>query len=199
MADVLHSAAERLMSLGSLARRLPLLWVSTLVLVVVLLGGAWLAGWRLRVVESGSMAPAVPRDALAVITPVDAKQVKIDDVVSFRYAADGRLTVLHRVFDVLPVEGGRVFQTKGDSNTDVDRDFVGGNDLQGKLRWSVPQLGAIARALRPPLGLIVLVGLPLAGFLSSGTRRRLLGRSSEGIVRHQARPSRTEFELLACM
>lgn len=163
------------------------LWALVVTGVLVGLLVAWFAGWRLNVVASASMAPTVPQDALGLIVPVAAGQVETGDVVSFRHPADREQLVLHRVVEVIERPEGRFFRTQGDANGAPDPLAVPEDDLAGRLRGHVPHLGAVAAALRPPLGLALLAGLPLLVGLAGALRDRRARRAARGAA-GDARP-----------
>jgi signal peptidase len=153
-------------------------WTVVLLAVVAALIAAWLAGWKLQAVETGSMDPALPTGSLAVVVPTRPETVEVGDVIAYREPADGR-RVLHRVIGVTTSHTGEVFfETRGDANATPDPLLAPASAIQGRLAWHVPHLGRAATALRPPIGLLVLAGVPVLP-LAVGEiyrRRRSLGR-----------------------
>jgi signal peptidase I len=137
--------------------------VSVLLSIAVVLGfivlaGVWLAGWRLDVVRTGSMVPSVPTNALAFVSPISPSDVAENDVISFNDPTDRRRVILHRVTKVVDNNGsGRFFRTQGDANATPDPLLVPGADVRGRLRWHVPKIGVLFRALRPPFSYVVLL------------------------------------------
>jgi signal peptidase len=121
----------------------------------------WIAGWRLEVIRSTSMSPTVPKDSLTAVVTTDPRRVEEDDVIAFRDPMDRRRVLLHRVIEVVVKEdGSRFFRTRGDGNRTADPLLAQEDDVRGRLRWHVPKIGAVAWRLRPPAGLLMLVGLP---------------------------------------
>lgn len=150
-------------------RRLAAGLLALLGALVAALGLAALGGWRLLAVESESMAPAIPRRSLAVVSPVAASAVGPGDVIVFHDPVDRRRRVLHRVVSV--VDEGRAFVTRGDANQADDPMSVPARLVTGRLRWHLPGVGAAAAALAPPGGLVVLIGGPLLALALTETRR----------------------------
>lgn len=113
--------------------------LATAVLSVVASLSLWsalptLAGWRVDVVMSGSMSPALQAGDLVLAAPADAGTLWPGQVAVFD-ATDGR-TVVHRVHAVNP-DGSLV--TKGDANATADTAPV--TEVLGLARLRVPWIG----------------------------------------------------------
>lgn len=163
--------------------------VWTVAVLAALAGVVWVVatGRSLEVVTTGSMAPAVPTGSLAVIEPVEVADVASGDVITYRMPGVDRL-VMHRVVGVIDQGTGPFFRTRGDANESVDSRAVPASDVAGRLRWSIPLAGQVLWALRPPLGLLVLVGLP-ALLTAAG---ELVGRRNR--TQRENRPGGTPWE-----
>ena len=148
VADLLH----RLVSIVAW------IWAAVVVTLLVVLVFATAAGWQFSAVRSSSMAPAVPRDSLAITTDIDPADVVIGDIVTFR--ADSGAVVMHRVVEILDVNGVLRFRTQGDLNDDPDPGLTREEAIERRMRWSISGLGAITALLRAPGGLVWLVVLP---------------------------------------
>ncbi len=152
-------------------------WTAAVVLALVGLGWVVLTGRSLEVVATGSMAPTIPTGSLAIIEPVgpgrvDVAEIETGDVITYRMPGVERL-VMHRVEGVVDQGTGPFFRTKGDANEVVDARAVPSGDVDGRLQWSVPMVGRVLWALRPPLGLVLLVGVPaLLTVVSEAAGRR---------------------------
>jgi signal peptidase len=140
----------------------------------VLLGNAFLMGWKFQVIETGSMAPRYPAGSVAIIEPVDPADVRPGMTVVFEDPlVRGRL-VAHRVVKRLP-GSSPVWATKGDANAENDPAPVHAPAIQGRVRWAVPGLGRMVSALSGGWAVALLVGVPLAILLFSeitAVRRR---------------------------
>ena len=99
-------------------------------------------GWTpLGVVTSGSMSPTLNVGDLIVIAK-DANVRRGDIIVFCPPAEDAqRSPVVHRVVEVLSVEGGRAFRTRGDANQHVDPWLIREGRVLGKVVFKVPLLG----------------------------------------------------------
>lgn len=105
-------------------------------------------GYGCAVVLSGSMEPTLLIDDLILVKEQDAYQV--DDIVVFQ--DEGSLTV-HRLISV----DGDTVVTKGDANNAAD-DPIPANRIIGAVFKRIPSLGAAARFLKTPVGVICLLG-----------------------------------------
>jgi signal peptidase I len=145
--------------------------IAILLPLCVLLGTAFLAGWKFQPIETGSMAPNYPTGSLAVVEPVDAARVKPGMVIVFEDPlVSGRL-VAHRVVKRLPGESPR-WVTKGDANDANDPVPISASAIQGRARWAIPGAGRVVSAATGWLAVVVLVGLPLALLLATELRAR---------------------------
>lgn len=130
-------------------------------LVAVLLGAllvgvvGWARGYRVYVVHTGSMVPAlVPGDA---VLDGPAQPPVPGQVVTFRLGGpDGRVT--HRV--VSTVDG--IVHTKGDGNATVDPWVIKPDDVVGTMQARLPRVGFLLVYLRTPAGLASLLTSLLA-------------------------------------
>lgn len=163
-------------------------WLATLVLVVVILAcvGIFVAphfGWHLDIVYGGSMEPAIKIGSLVVIKPVQPQDIKVDDIITYRSAVESGMVTTHRVIEVMHNDGSLVFRTKGDANEDPDINPVAANELVGKLALDIPYPGYLAPLLRTRLGMILLIGLPVAAIIGMELRsiRKALAARKEGV------------------
>jgi len=145
-------------------------WLATIVLVVVILVcvAIFVAprfGWHLDIVYGGSMEPAIKTGSLVVIKPVQPQDVEVDGIITYRSATESGMVITHRVIEVMHNEGSPVFRTKGDANESPDINPVAADELVGKLAFDIPYLGYLAPLLRTRLGMILLIGLPVAAII----------------------------------
>ena len=133
--------------------------VSLLLPVATFLVVALVVGWRLQVVESGSMEPVYPVGALVIVRPVDPSDVRVGMPLAFE-PDDGRPLVTHRVIEVLERSSGLMFRTQGDANARPDPDAVPARAVRGQGAWAIPQLGRVVQWLAWPRGFLLLVLAP---------------------------------------
>lgn len=134
-------------------------------------------GWRLDVVQSGSMSPAIEVGDLVITTPCDPEDIRAGDVICFR---SGGALVCHRVVAV--DEDGRTFTTKGDANEDPDPVAVTYGNVVGKVAANVPLLGYVVSFLRTPFGwaLMVLLAVLILVAGSDGKKTQAKPGNGEG-------------------
>jgi signal peptidase len=149
-------------------------WTTALVALLAGLVVLVLTGWRLDVVTSPSMEPAIPQGSAVLARPVDdsaLRSLEAGDVITFDYPRVDAL-VMHRIVEVREQGGQVFFTTQGDANAAPDARLVPGSDVEAEVRASLPIVGRILTALQPPSGVVLLVVVPLLLALA----RHLLAR-----------------------
>jgi signal peptidase len=122
---------------------------------------AWLLGWQLQHVESGSMSPTYPVGSLLVTAQVDPTQVEIGMPIVFEDPREAGRLVTHRVVGVAP--GAELaFLTRGDANATNDAAPVPARLVRGRVLWHVNVLGAVLDWLQWPRSFVLLVLVPAA-------------------------------------
>ena len=166
-------------SRSQFTRRLPdiiLVLVFLMAVSTILLSSVF--AFKLAVIRSGSMEPAMPVGTLVVWHSVDPADIEVGDVIAFSSSTDADVTVSHRVVDVL--DSG--FRTKGDANTDVDLEVVSASDVVGKVDFDIPYVGSalvhIEHFIHTSIGFTLLIGIPtvlLVGSIARDIYRRSRG------------------------
>ena len=100
-------------------------------------------GYALYTVVSGSMEPAIPTGSLVYVEHVAPEDIEEGDVIAFYDAVDVASVITHRVVTNSTVMGE--FVTKGDANEANDMRPIPYSYLIGRVRMSVPELGALAQ------------------------------------------------------
>ncbi|MBI0584588.1 MAG: signal peptidase I [Methanomassiliicoccus sp.] len=124
-------------------------------------------GWRLDVVQTGSMSPSIGVGDLVVTSPADPGDIEAGDVISFR--SEGAL-VCHRVVSVDRDDGA--FVTRGDANEGPDPSPVAYGDVLGKVVLDVPYLGHVISFLKSPFGWALIILLALLVLVAGGEEKR---------------------------
>ena len=145
--------------------------VALLLPLTAFLVSAWLLGWQLVSVQTGSMTPAYPVGSLLVVGQVDAAQVGPGMAIVFEDPATPGRLVTHRVIRVAPSDALQ-FVTQGDANVAVDPAAVPARMVRGRVLWSVTHLGTALDWLQWPRSFVLLVVLPGALLLASDVRAR---------------------------
>lgn len=172
-----------------------LMFVALTVVVVVASkrdvdGTAEIFGHQLRVVTSDSMGKceltdasqykikSIPIESLVVVQtipddPDEAQEwyrnLKVGDVLTFRYIYGTQITITHRVVSIVEKEGGYVIDLAGDNKNAKDNQLYqtidttipdNPNYVVGKVVWTASWAGKLLNALKTPIGLIFLIWIP---------------------------------------
>ena len=114
-----------------------------------------LLGYRLLVVMSGSMSPAIETGSLLAVKAVEPSQLKIGDVISYA-GPEGNVT--HRIVGI-ETEAGLRFITMGDAN-DVADPAVLPEQVIGVVALVLPWLGRALLFSQTRRGLLLLIIIP---------------------------------------
>ena len=104
---------------------------------VLLLGAAFLVGWKFQPIETASMEPRLPVGSLAVVGPLDATRVEPGMTIVFVDPQAPDRLVAHAVVKLLPGTSP-AWQTKGDANAEPDPFPVHANAIQGQVLLGHP-------------------------------------------------------------
>jgi len=126
------------------------------------------------IVLSGSMKETIQINDLIFVKEVDPDILVKGDIIAFQPVGD-KTVVTHRIVAVQRDEEGRVtYTTKGDNNNTEDKEPCYQFQVVGRYFGRLPGLGKVADFLQQPLGMILCVGLPLAGFVLYDVLRRVM-------------------------
>jgi signal peptidase len=114
--------------------------------------------FRVLVVKSGSMQPALKTGSIVVIKP--AQQYKVGDIITYQYEPD--LLITHRIYQIKKEKGQTAYIVKGDANNAPDPDEVNPKKVLGKVWFSLPYLGYAVDEAKKPIGFIFIIVIPAA-------------------------------------
>lgn len=166
---------ERRLTVGRLARGTV---VAALLSVAALLVGSYVLGWRLMVVESGSMAPTYPVGSLTVVTSADSAELVAGSSIVFVSQNGSGALVSHRVVRRVETADGLAFETRGDANPAADPQTVPVRDVRGSVAYAVPRAGTVLSFLSRTPVVASLILAPAAWLLGSAVHRRRRGTPS---------------------
>jgi len=136
--------------------------------------GIALGGYRLFLVQTGSMSPEYPTGSVVVTKQKPVEELGVGDVISFIANYSGAV-VSHRIVEAEDLKNGtRRFTTKGDANMAADNDKVDGMNVLGVVIFGIPEVGKLLGWLKTIWGLLLLVILP-AGLVIIGESVKLAG------------------------
>jgi len=114
--------------------------------------------YKLMVVQSGSMEPAIKMGSVVVVKPAD--DYKIGDIISFGEITRTRAPITHRIYDMKVTEGKVSYITKGDVNNAPDPREISKREVIGKVLFSVPFVGYAVDFAKKPLGFALIIIIP---------------------------------------
>ena len=104
-------------------------------------------GFGVAVVLSGSMEPTLSVNDVIIVR--ESESYNINDIVVYD---SGREMIVHRIKE----QNGDTLTTKGDANN-ISDEPISAEAVKGKVVFSIPYAGAIVKALRSPVGIIVII------------------------------------------
>lgn len=114
-------------------------------------------GFELRIVESGSMEPAIMTGAMIMVTPQETYEA--GDVIMFS-SRQTKVPTTHRIEEVYEENGDLWYITKGDANEERDAEVIAHSKIMGSVLFDVPRVGFVLDFARQPIGFILLIVLP---------------------------------------
>lgn len=132
-------------------------WLLTIVLIVLaiffLLSQLNLPGnYKIFLVQSGSMSPALKTGDVVIVKPVSKYQP--NDIITFN--SHQNFTVTHRIIKV----DNQNFITKGDANPVTDQNQISESQILGKVIFTIPKIGYFIMFVKSLPGLITLIIIP---------------------------------------
>lgn len=112
-----------------------------------------------RVVQTGSMEPAIGTGSVVFISPETVYAV--GDIITFDRRESGlEIPVTHRVIETRISEGRMVYVTKGDANESQDLNPVYEDEVLGKVAFHIPLIGYLLDVARTPFGFLLFIVIP---------------------------------------
>jgi signal peptidase len=112
---------------------------------------------QMKIVQSGSMMPAIKVGSVVVIMP--RAPYEVGEIITFT-SERMDMPVTHRVFAKTKEAGRTTYVTKGDANEEPDLSSVPERNVIGKVVLTIPYLGYIIDFARKPMGFTFLIGIP---------------------------------------
>lgn len=115
--------------------------------------------YKLLVVESGSMQPAISQGSVIVIKPQD--NYRKNDVITALDSPVSKVSVTHRIVGIINTGKYTLYTTKGDANKTSDTETRLKQNVIGKVLFSIPFVGFLVNFAKTKEGLILLVVIPV--------------------------------------
>ena len=137
-----------------------LLLIAAMALVAVAVAGA--NGMRIRVEQTGSMAPALQPGDLVIVRQTPVEAVRVGDVIGVR--SELGQVIVHRVKRIAGAPGALRVTTQGDANPTGEQWTIRTGSQVALVRGSVPQIGTVVDAVKGPFAAfaVLIAGLLLA-------------------------------------
>lgn len=132
--------------------------ISVLLLLTVLVAPS-LLGLKLESILSGSMESYLSTGDMIAMVKIAPEEVQVGDVIGFKVEGMD-IPVCHRVYEMVDIEQGGGFITKGDANEAPDPWVVKPENLLGRVAFHLPWVGYIAKFIKTPGGFAMVLGLP---------------------------------------
>lgn len=148
-----------------------LLLTALLLLVAVVVAGA--NGLRIRVEQTGSMAPRIQAGDLVVVQQIPMATVRTGDIIGVR--SESGAVIVHRVKRIDGAGGALRVTTQGDANPTSEQWTLPRQADVALVRGTFPDAGSVVDALKGPL--IALIVLVAALILAVSQLRAIWSRS----------------------
>lgn len=117
-----------------------------------------IGGFKIYVVKSGSMEPAIKTGSVVIDKTMD--EYEVGDVITFKNKDKPLETTTHRIFDEEMQGNIKIFTTKGDANNSSDSIKVSPDKIVGKVIFKIPYFGYAVAFVRTLPGFIILIVIP---------------------------------------
>ncbi len=144
-----------------LCKTINILLVAGILSIGLLLLGTMMpipGNFKVKIVKSGSMEPAIRTGGIVVIKP--ESEYKVGDVVTFGKDTKTQIPTTHRIVEIGDSKFGSSIRTKGDANNSEDPTPTSLKEVSGKVIFTMPYVGYLLDFARKPIGFALLVGLP---------------------------------------
>jgi len=134
---------------------------SILVLIagIVIVSSFKLPGnYKFFVIQSGSMEPVLKRMGIILVKPQTDYQK--GDIITAMEPANLKVSLTHRIFEVVNENGKIFYITKGDANKDADTEKRPQENVVGRVLFTIPYIGYPVSFAKTKEGLIILIVIP---------------------------------------
>jgi signal peptidase I len=127
-------------------------------------------GYKMFVIVSNSMKPSLTIGDVILVKTVEAKEVKVKDVITYlgREGDFRNMIITHQVVNIQTEKNENtnkmrhIFYTKGTNNTLIDTEAVYEEQLYGVKVYKFFLISFISKIIRNVFGLLIFVVLPLS-------------------------------------
>lgn len=135
--------------------------VAIIIVLLIIISAFPITGnYKILVVQSGSMEPAIHTGSVVVVFP--QKNYKEGDAITFKGQSGKLDSITHRIVKIEESAQGKIFTTKGDANNANDTNVVYPENIIGKVLFSAPYFGYAVAAAKTKYGFLAIIIIPAA-------------------------------------
>lgn len=144
--------------------------IAIIIILLIMISAFPVTGnYKIMVVQSGSMEPAIHTGSVVVVFP--EKNYKEEDIITFKGKSGKLDSITHRIVKIEENAQGKVFTTKGDANNANDTDTISSDKVIGKVLFSVPYFGYAVAAAKTKYGFLAIIIIPSALIIGDEFRK----------------------------
>jgi len=114
--------------------------------------------YKLLIVQSGSMEPVIKVGSLVVSEQRD--EYRVGDIITFQDLDNPKISITHRIVEIIEDQEEKTFATKGDANQGADQENVSVSKVLGKVLFTIPYAGYAVAYTKTKQGLALLIVIP---------------------------------------
>lgn len=114
--------------------------------------------WKIMIVQSGSMEPAIKTGSVVITKP--AAEYNVGNIITFTLPQSPKRPITHRINEIKTEANAISYITKGDANNGPDQEEIKKENIIGKVLLSVPYLGYAVDVAKNPYGFIAIIIIP---------------------------------------
>lgn len=116
--------------------------------------------FSIHTVISPSMLPTLRVYDIIVVKKVNnVDDLKVGDIITFKLQSR-KVTITHRIDEILIDNNSKYFITKGDNNPSIDDEKININNVLGEVVMILPYFGYIQLFIQSKIGWIMIVLIP---------------------------------------
>jgi signal peptidase len=114
-------------------------------------------------IVSESMIPNIKvYDAVVDVRVNDESELKVGDIITFNsdFIDTNGYTITHRIVGIDTSNGRTLYYTKGDHNAIQDEGYITFDNITGKVKFIIPNLGYLQAFVTSKLGWLIVIIIP---------------------------------------
>jgi signal peptidase len=101
-------------------------------------------------------------DAVVDVRVNDESELKVGDIITFNsdFIDTNGYTITHRIVSIDTSNGRTLYYTKGDHNAIQDEGYITFDNITGKVKFIIPNLGYLQAFVTSKLGWLIVIIIP---------------------------------------